>query len=351
MQSAKVKAEEDFSLKDLMDRGFPLDYLFKNHGIEFTYFERNYIQTVYLLHLDRFQNIYERDDMPMPCIGTAMELWGLIQSTFSDERNADSIIHLRLNKIIRYYTVNPEVFHEILSQALRTKEIHTILRGIFQKICREPKFIFNNYMGNFYNKTNERLMNLAQYLVPYTLEYGQFPHGNVSQKRYFELDDYEKYAISILYIQLLWSGFLKHSKFVMPLPTGTGMEIFFMVRISILQDGLEGPFHHEKTSSSLSQICDGRFLEKVNPTRAPFQTWSKKFYQTIFSKMNVCAYRDYLRKQKRDISLIHELSNRLPMDMVEYVEQMYKENVFQDSPFQFLRDRETGLWFLSRLPL
>jgi hypothetical protein len=352
MQSAKVVVEEeDLSFGCLWAKGFPLDYLSKKHGIEFTKMENEYIQIVYMVHLLDYQIRYESDRMPKPCIGTAMELWGLIQSTFPYETDSEGRMRFRLERFAQNYKLNDVVLKEILMQTTEREEILTILNGIFQKICRTPNFIFDDEIGNFTFYENENLMKMAQYLIPYTLEYGQFPIDNISQT-YFELDNYEKYGISLMYIQLLWSFFFKHSRFVMPLPTGTAMEIFFMARISSFSSGLEGAFFNDKTSRALSQVCDVRFIERVNPPLF-FEMWVVSFFDNIGPKMIMRVYKDYVRKQKQDISLMSKLSNRLPMDIVKHVEEMYKENFFQGRhiwrPFQFLRDANTGLWFLPPL--
>jgi len=357
MQSAKVVVEEeDFSFRSLVARGFPLDYLLKNYGIFFNLLETRFIQTAYLLHLYEFQHQYERGEMPKPCIGTAMELWGLLQSIFPDEYTLDEKMHDRLNKISKNHPLDNFVCQEILRQNTNDRDLSLTLNTIFEKICRKPNFIFPDEMGEFIFYENEKQMNMAQYMVECTLEYGQFPHDNVLQT-YFELDDYEKYGISLLYLQLLWTCFVKHCKFVMPIPTGTAMEIFFMARISVFKSGLEGAFHHNIAAHALYQIYDRRFAEHINDLQGVFyfDRWFTKIFETVYPKISMRAYKNFLLKQKRDIHLIYGLENRLPMEMMKHVEQMYKESFIKGShnrrrPFQFLRDGETGLWVLPRLP-
>jgi hypothetical protein len=51
--------------------------------------------------------------MPKPCIGTAMELWGLLQSIFPDEYTLDEKMHDRLKKISENHPLDNFVCQEI----------------------------------------------------------------------------------------------------------------------------------------------------------------------------------------------------------------------------------------------
>ena len=114
MQSTKAeeREEEDLSFGCLRANGFPLDYLFKNHGIQFTYQEKQYIQIIYLFYLITFKEYYEKELLPKPCIGTAMELWGLIQITFTYENSKlEHRFRLVMDHFNKSYKINDVVFN------------------------------------------------------------------------------------------------------------------------------------------------------------------------------------------------------------------------------------------------
>ena len=361
---------EYYRVNLLIREGFPLEYLEKNYGITFDSKEKEYINLAYHIHLIERREQYNRAEMPRPCIGTPLELWGLLQVfSFGDYWEALKIIKRE------FYHIDQSLEGNIRGTLTCGKrELLPILGGIFKKICRTRDFDFDNSLLNFNNDEGEKQMRLAQYMAHRTRGYGQFPHED-SQHKYFELNDYEKDSVSLLYIKILWESLMTHHDHIIPSPEGTAMEIYFLNSmnskdvwlLSSMLSPKDNKILKNKTSYALKQIYDWRCSEEFLPLimTTPNLDWiNDSYYYKISRKLGVQNYFKFLyeceKKQKEDTNMIDRFRYKkevgIPKEICRHIKSIYKKLPIQRftvptwQPFQYWRDAVTGLWFLSRLP-
>jgi hypothetical protein len=297
--------------------------------------------------------------MPRPCIGTAAELWGLLH-TFLVNNDSDDKANLETVKREQHITISEEVCAEIVQpKCMRDNYLTPILRSIFQKICRrrgpDEVFFDDEYRASRYSHDEEK-MKMGQYMVPHMIKYGQFPHNN-KVCAYFKLDDISMDMVSLSYLQIVWSLFVIHAEFVMPLPTGTGMEIYFILTIVTMDKQLlstplcRGDSRTDASACALDQIYDRMYS---SPDYFYFRNdrlyWTSSFLKgRIWSALSVAKY----LKSKQDLEMIDQLTNKrnLFIDVVEHIKDCYSDRFEQWRPFQYWRDTRTGLWHVSKLPL
>jgi len=353
--------------KFLEDEGpFPLDQFKK---MAFADYEQQQIQTMYRCFLMENQLAIENDVMPPRCIGTLMELWGVIQFFLKRAKKDPS----------DYYFDDDELdarwYHELQRARIPfAKPTVTAVDGILKKICRIQVNIeridFKARNISVYHSRKQEKIDVAQYMVPRMLKYGQYPVDG-KNIRYACLTEKEQDFFSLLYLEIIWTqDLLQVGDRFMPMPVGTGMELWIMLQISLGNLRLRAPgvtVDFSVSETLLATIFGPTTRSKLllGPSSSGGvnnNNQDKHIEKALFSKISERSYRDHVNHFRRlaEFRMNHQVK-QYSTDVKDAITKLcssperfsHKSRDENAEPLflDYVRNPSDGIWRLQRIPI
>jgi len=182
------------------------------------------------------------------------------------------------------------------------------------------------------------------------LKYGQYP-VNGSNIRYVALNEREQDFISLLYLQILWTQDMTETGRYLPTPIGTGMELWFMLQISIGK-----LFLWSATRSMDLRVAENLLFTLFQPKLTELVPDTGAFLR----KLSLISYNDHVNHFKRLLLFmmsprVEEYSNEMkraiadlcsPADRFPYKAQSSSGELLC---MDYIQDRDSGIWRLGRV--
>jgi len=299
--------------------------------ISFSREEEDFIQTIYSCFLLTEVTICENEDrnlesdLPPPCIGTAAELWCIIQIYFQWNINIKRFCLFDLRtKTSHYRKQMPEPLQEELLQCNWT--VSPTTRVIMQKISRRPLFDFSSIFTvgrggatddeyfNVWCRNEESVKDVANMISSKATVYGEFPlTSSHFEYAFSNLTEKEAYAVNLTYIKIVWAYIMKKSEFLIPYPQGTGMEVYLMMRI--VKDLLMELLPRRATSTLNNMILD-EYMNTVYKDQEEEEAMEmvKEMYGGIEIKLSMSSFRNYMLPMDRNMAFAMSRHCRLGGD-------------------------------------
>jgi hypothetical protein len=354
----------------LEDKGdFPLDRLQHSMKIQFSKFEADYIQLIYKCFLILNRVDYNNALLPPLCMGTAAELWLLIHFVMWSNNLTQHTTEINLLYPKKFHG---EVLEEVLLQEDKRNGITKTTRAIFKKICRmavaEP---FDRSYAGFFDSDSEAKKQAANYLVPKMALYGQYPLK--TKHMWMTLTEIEIDAISLTYLQIIYTQYICAHEFIMPEPSGTAMEIWFMTEVMfegiyLISDNYEYTMGYGVSRDVLGAIFtpnDG--VPVIDDSSTTRMSWLNDYVlKTVRRKMRVANYVQFQKKKVEFVETflfsVHTNKSRslknigsIPVDLTSSIAKIYADmyiTLFSDhiQPFHYWQSSDK-CWHVSRSTL
>ena len=362
----------------LEDKGdFPLDRLQHSMKIQFSKFEADYIQLIYKCFLILNIRDYNNALLPPLCIGTAAELWWLIHFVMWSNNLTQHTTEINLLYPEKFHG---EVLEEVLLQEDKRNGITETTRAIFKKICRMPiAEPFDRSYAVFSFANSEAKKQAANYLVPKMALYGQYPLKTKHlDYMWMTLTEIEMDAISLTYLQFIYTQYICAHEFIMPEPSGTAMEIWFMTEVMfegiyLISDNHGHAIGHGVSRDVLGAIFtpnDG--VPVIDDSSTTRMSWLTDALKTVRRKMRVANYvkfqKEYVDFVKTFLISVHTNKSRdlknigsIPLDQTSRIARIYADMLYtsmslcdhipkQSGPFHYWQSSDK-CWHVSRSTL
>jgi hypothetical protein len=306
--------------------------------------------------------------LPPLCTGTAAELWCLIHFVMWTDNLPQHTTEIDLLYPKKFHS---KVIEEVLLQDDKRNGITNTTRAIFNKICRMPVAEpFDRRYARFFDSDSEAKKQAANYLVPKMALYGQYP---IKSKHlaymWMTLTEIEIDAISLTYLQIIYTQYICAHEFIMPEPSGTPMEIWFMTKVIIENIYLISDNYDRASGYGVSRDVLGAIFTPNDgvPVKDDSSTtrmsWLTDALKTVRSKMCVANYvqfqKNYVDFVQTFLFSVHTNKNRslenigsIPLDLTSMIAKRYVDmhyTSFSDhiQPFHYWQSSDE-CWHVSR---
>jgi len=347
---------------------FPLDQ-FKE--IAFNHGEQQEIQTMYKCFLMETQSAIENDVMPpmMRCIGTLMELWGVIQFFLKGAREDPRRNHFDDDELYdRWYR------RLYMARIPYVKPTIMAVESILNKICRRQvnreRIDPQTRNLSVFHSSDEEIAYVAQHMVPRMLSYGQYP-VNGKNIRYACLTEKEQDFFSLLYLQIIWTqDILQVGDRFVPMPVGTGMELWIMLQIALANLRLRTPertVDFRVSEMLLATIFGPTTRSKLllgpnDDDDSSNNNNDKHIEMALLSKISAMSYIDHVNHFKRlAVFRMNPQVKQYPTELKDAITKLCSsperfshksidENV-ETLRLDYIRNPSDGIWRLQRIPM
>jgi hypothetical protein len=217
-------------------------------------------------------------------------------------------------------------------------------------------------------------IDVAQYMVPRMLQYGQYPIDG-KNIRYACLTEKEQDFFSLLYLQIIWTqDILQVGDRFMPMPVGTGMELWFMLQISLGNLHLRAPgriVDFRVSEMLLATIFDPttRSAELLlglsgggSSSRADNDNTDNHIEKALLSKILATSYIDHVNHFRRLAEFrMSPNVKQYPADLKDAITKLcssterfsHKSIDENGEPLRldYIRNPSDGIWRLQRIPI
>ena len=269
----------------------------------------------------------ERDHKQMPggCVGSAAEIWGIMQYVAHIDQKSRN----RWIRDILHYDAHHTVCVELsMFEFWNADNIPPTIYSIMRKICGDGP---NDYRHRMFDiaggldglnwADDADHQECLHELMRATAMYGEFPtdagDSFLARANYSsQFSEDEREVIQILYQKIIWCQVIRQTDFVMPRPSGTPMEIWFMVKLVasgfnvISRFGFLGDLH--ASDDFLGQLHRRRIAFEDDgylaidgggglPTHYEDRTlrWASDHYSSILHKISESRYINILDENEQ----------------------------------------------------